>query len=65
MTVPVLFGWETVVTIVVIVMAVGVAFLLISAARTSGGGRSEWQAYLESRSKKDPGPVTDHEDAPA
>jgi hypothetical protein len=57
MTVPPWFGWQDVVTVVLVVMVVGVAFFLVmAAARSSAGGRSEWQAYLDARSHRRPDP---------
>jgi hypothetical protein len=50
MTVPPLFGWEAILAVLVVVLVVGVAFLVVGAARASGTERSEWQAWLEARS---------------
>ena len=51
-----LFGWEGVITVVAVMVAVGVLYLLVLASRTSSDSRSEWQAFLEARSgrREDP-----------
>jgi hypothetical protein len=59
MTVPPLFGWEGIITVVAIVVAVGVFYLLVLACRTSSDSRSEWQAFLDARSSRHEGPATD------
>ena len=51
MTVSFLFGWQGLVTLLVVVIAVGVGFLLVSAARSTKDTRAEWQDYLGSRSR--------------
>jgi hypothetical protein len=51
MTVSFLFGWQGLVTLLVVVIVVGLVFLAISAARSTRDTRSEWQVYLESRSR--------------
>lgn len=52
MTVPLLFGWEFILTGLVVVVVVAVAFVLVSANRSDEGERSEWQAYLDARSRR-------------
>jgi len=56
MTVPPLFGWEHIVLVLVLVAAVGVAFLLHSVARGSVHERADWQSWLEARSNRPSGP---------
>jgi hypothetical protein len=56
MTVPPLFGWEGILTVVAILLIVAVGYLVILASRTSKDGRSEWQAFLDARSSR---PATD------
>jgi hypothetical protein len=51
MTVPPLFGWEGIILVLALLTAVAVAFLLIGAAGSSARGRSEWEAWLEARSR--------------
>ena len=63
MTVPPLFGWEGIVTVVAIMVAVGVCYLLVLASRTSSDSRSEWQAFLDARSSRHDGPATDPGDS--
>jgi hypothetical protein len=57
MTVPLLFGWENILVVLVVLVAVAVVFFLASAAGTGEDHRSEWQAGLEARSRDrvDPG----------
>jgi hypothetical protein len=54
MTVPPLFGWELILTVLLILIALGVAFLVASAVGKSGESRAEWQAGLASRSRRRP-----------
>jgi hypothetical protein len=56
MTVPPLFGWEGILTVVAILLIVAVGYLVILASRTSKDSRSEWQAFLDARSSR---PATD------
>lgn len=64
MTVPLLFGWEHVVTALLLLVAVAVAFFLMSAAGSNSSGRAEWQAFLDARSHESGGPATDLRDEP-
>ena len=50
MTVPFLFGWEALATLVVVVAVVAVAVVVLLQAGKDDGGRSEWQAWLDGRS---------------
>ncbi len=59
MTVPPLFGWEGILTVVAILLIVAVGYLVILASRTSKDSRSEWQAFLDARSSRHEGPATD------
>jgi hypothetical protein len=54
MTVPPLFGWEVILTVVALVVAVAVVFLLVLAAGPADTDRSEWQAWLDARSGRSP-----------
>jgi hypothetical protein len=56
MTVPPLFGWEEILTVLVLVIAAAVAFLLVAAVAAAFTGRSEWQAFLAGRSRRHPVP---------
>ena len=49
LTVPPLFGFESVATAVVIVLVVAAAAFLLLASGRGGSGRTEWQAWLDSR----------------
>lgn len=53
LTVPPLFGWEEIVTVLGVVIAGTAAFLVIAAIATAWTGRSEWRAYLDARSRRD------------
>ncbi len=59
MTVPPLFGWEHIVTVLLLLVALAVAFLVISAAGSNTRGRAEWQAFLDARSHGSGEPATD------
>jgi hypothetical protein len=50
LTVPLFFGGEVLVTVVVILVVVGVAWLVLGLARAGTSEQAEWQAWLESRS---------------
>jgi hypothetical protein len=51
MDVPPLFGWGNILAVLVIVIAVAAVFLVISAAGAAEDDRSEWQAWLDARSR--------------
>jgi hypothetical protein len=59
MTVPLLHGWEDVVTAVALVVAVAIAALLLLAAGRAASGRSEWQAWPDGRSTRREDPMPD------
>jgi hypothetical protein len=52
MTVPPLFGWEVILTVLVLLVALAVAFFLASAAGTAADDRSDWEAWLDARSTR-------------
>ena len=52
MTVPPLFGWEEIATLLVLLLVVAVAFFVASAAGRSQSGRTEFQAWLDGRSAR-------------
>ena len=54
MTVPMLAGWENLMTVVVVVLVCAVLFVVALAAGSAVTGRGEWQAWLESRSGRRP-----------
>ncbi|WP_346618437.1 hypothetical protein [Blastococcus montanus] len=56
LTVPPLAGWEDLLTAVLLVVAVAVAFVVVLAAGAAVSGRSEWQAWLDARSRRSPQP---------
>jgi hypothetical protein len=61
MTVSFLFGWQGIVLALVILIVSGVAFLLVSASRSTRETRAEWQGYLEARSRAATGRVPQSE----
>jgi hypothetical protein len=63
MTVPPLFGWETIVAVLVLLIVVAVVFFVASAAGRAPSGRSEFQAWLDARSTR-PEPLDEPADAP-
>jgi hypothetical protein len=65
MTVPPLDGWEDILTVVALLVAVAVVLLVIAAAGVAENGRSEWQAWLDVRSSRHPDPPTDPSDRSA
>ncbi|MGY1779931.1 hypothetical protein [Geodermatophilus sp. SYSU D01036] len=50
MTVPLLFGWESIVVGLLLLVAVVVVLAVVGAARAGTGGRTEFQAWLDARS---------------
>jgi hypothetical protein len=52
MTVPPLFGWENIFIVLLLLIAVAVAFFVASAIGTGTEGKSDWQASLDARSRK-------------
>jgi hypothetical protein len=57
MTVPPLFGWENILVVLLVLVAIAVAFFIITAAGPAASERQDWQRFLESRSGRsaDPG----------
>ena len=49
MTVSFLADWETLLTVVVLVVLTATAFVVLMAAGATRSGRSEWQAWLDAR----------------
>jgi uncharacterized membrane protein len=67
MTVPPLFGWEFIAVVLLVVVAVAVAFFLMAAAGRNVSERAEMQAWLEARSsgrRQEPTDVRDAAQAP-
>ena len=52
MTVPPLFGWENILIVLIVLIAVAVAFFVASVAGTDAEHRSEWQSGLDARSRE-------------
>jgi hypothetical protein len=50
MTVPPLFGWEHILIALVLVVGAGLVGLVLLAVGRAGSERTEWQAFLDSRS---------------
>jgi hypothetical protein len=50
MDVPPLFGWGHILTVLTLVVAVALVFLVIAALGSAVSGRREWQAWLDARS---------------
>jgi hypothetical protein len=57
MTVPPLFGWEVILTVLVLLIGVAVAFFLASVSGTAADHRSEWESWLDARSRRRPDPA--------
>ena len=49
MTVPVWYGWEAILALLVLVVVAAGVFLLVSAAGKASSQRAEWQAMLAAR----------------
>src|SRR4051812_20288798 len=64
MTVPPLFGWETIVAVLVLLVVVAVVFFVASAAGRSPSGRSDFEAWLQARSARHPAPLDEPVDSP-
>ena len=58
MTVPPLFGWGEILTVLVLLLVLVVVFLVVAEAAPAGSRRSEWQAGLAARSSRPPDPAT-------
>lgn len=65
MTVPPLFGWEEIATVLVLLLVVAAAFFVASAAGRAPSGRSEFQAWLDARSIRYAEPPDGPSDEPA
>ena len=66
MTVSFLFGWQHILTGLVLLIALAALFLLVLAAGRGGrAGRSEWRAYLDSRTPGNPEVAGGEDDAAA
>ena len=58
MTVPFLFGWEHVMTALLLVIALAVVFFVLAAAGRNVSEQAEFQAWLDARSHGHIDPVT-------
>jgi hypothetical protein len=63
LTVPILFGWELIVVVLVVLVGLAVAFFVMAAAGRNVSERAEMQAWLEARSHRYEGP-RDESDEP-
>jgi hypothetical protein len=52
MTVSFLFGWQHILTGLVLLIAVAVVFLLVLGSGAGRSGRAEWRADLDARSRR-------------
>lgn len=52
MTVPFLAGWEDIVAVLAVMVAVAVAFLVIAATGLAANSQSEWRAWLDGRASR-------------
>ncbi len=50
-TVPLLFGWGDILLVLVLLIVAVVVFLLVTASTPAASRRSEWQAWLDGRSR--------------
>ncbi|MGZ4565451.1 MAG: hypothetical protein ACXVXR_01290 [Blastococcus sp.] len=58
-TVPPLFGWEHILTALLVGIVLAVAFVVFAAAGSNMSERREWQAFLDNRSHRIGDPATD------
>jgi hypothetical protein len=65
MTVPPLFGWQDILTVLAVLISLAVLFFVASAAGRSVDSRSEWQAGLDARSRERRLPDDGSADGPA
>ena len=65
MTVPPLFGWQDILTVLAVLIALAVVFFLASATGRSADSRSDWQAGLDARSRERRLPDDDPAEGPA
>jgi hypothetical protein len=65
MTVPFLFGWEHVMTALLLVIALAVVFFVLAAAGRNVSEQAEFQAWLDARSHGRTDPVTSGAAGPA
>jgi hypothetical protein len=56
LTVPILFGWELIVVVLVLLVGLAVAFFVMAAAGRNVSERAEMQAWLDARSTRASGP---------
>jgi hypothetical protein len=63
MTVPPLFGWEFIAVVLLLLVALAVAFFVIAAAGRNVSERAELQAWLDARSQGSRVPASDLGDA--
>jgi hypothetical protein len=63
MTVPPLFGWEVIIVVLLLFVALAVTFFVLSAAGRNKSERRELQAWLDARSYRSGDPVTHLSDA--
>ena len=59
LTVPPTFGWQEILTVLVLVVAVAVVFLVIGVVSASLNGRREWEAWLDGRTSRHAQPARD------
>ena len=60
-----LAGWEGILIVLLLLVAVAVAFLALLAARPTAHERSDWQAWLDARSTGHREAATGRADGPA
>jgi hypothetical protein len=62
MTVPPLFGWGDILAVLGLLVALVVVFLVVTAGAPAASRRSEWQAWLDARSRTGHDAGSDAED---
>ncbi|MGY1785189.1 hypothetical protein [Geodermatophilus sp. SYSU D00698] len=64
MTVPPLFGWESIVVGLLLLVVVVVVLAVVGVARSGAGGRADFQSWLDARSARSAGPYDGTPGAP-
>jgi hypothetical protein len=59
MTVPPLFGWGDILTVLVLLLVVVAVFLIVASAGRASSRRSEFEAWLDGRSSRGRRPAAD------
>jgi hypothetical protein len=62
MSVPPLFGWQFLLFLLLVVIVVAVAFFVVTATGSASSERSDWERFLDARSRRPRDRATDPDD---